>query len=114
MKIRVLVMKPKQKAQDVWIDPSHETITAMLGGEMAMSNPLNDGTVIISREGADTDGSVINRVIRNTRGQVVKAYSGMIIVAGLFLKIGELDSLTDKEIQQINERLEMAESEVHL
>ena len=114
MKIRVLVMKPKQKAQDIWIDPTHETLTAMVGGEIAMSNPLNDGTVIISREGADTDDSVINRVIRNTRGQVVKAYSGTIIVAGLFMKLGELDSLTDKEIRQINERLEMAGSEVQL
>ncbi len=114
MKIRVLVMKPRQKAQDVWIEPTHDTITTMLGGEMTMSNPLNDGTVIICREGAGKDGTVVNRVIRNTRGQIVKAYYGTIIVAGLFLKAGELDSLTDKEIQQVMDRLEMVESEAQL
>ena len=114
MKIRILLIEPRQRAQGIWIDPSHETLTGMLGGEMEMSNPLNDGTVIISREGADRDGSPVNRVIRNNRGQIVKEYSGTIIVAGLFMKAGELDSLTDKEIQQVNDRLEMIRSEVEL
>ena len=102
-KIRVLVMRPGQVEEEAWITPAHDVLRNIVGGDIDMKNPMDDGTVIICGK---ADGErVPNRVLMNSRGQVVARFYGTIIVSGVFLKEGELDSLTDSEIQRAKSRL---------
>ncbi len=102
-KVRVLVMRPGQAAEELWINPEHEVLRNIVGGEIEMKNPLDDGTVVICRKDAD---GVPNRILRNARGQEAARFCGTLIISGVFLKAGELDSLTDREVQQAKRRLE--------
>ena len=109
-KVRILLLKPGCEGRAMWIAPTHEVLSGLLGGEFTMQNPLNDGTVVISREPADMEQAP-SYVLRNSRGQVVSRFYGEVIVAGLFRKESELDSLSDGEIRMAMERLEVFDGE---
>ena len=104
-KVRVLVLSPGEEPKEKWILPTHEILCTIVGGEITTSNPLDDGTVIISSDTVDIDEEP-SRVLRNSRGQIVARFRGTIIVAGLYMEQHELDSLTDAEIKYVKERLE--------
>lgn len=104
-KIRVLVFRPEKEAEEMWIAGTHEILTGIVGGEITMRNPINDGTVIICRNTVDGPNPVPSYVLTNNRGQVVTRFYGTFIVVGLFMKLGELDSLTDEEIRMAKQRL---------
>lgn len=105
-KIRALVMRPKEEAEEVWILPTNDVLKKIVGGDIKMRNPLSDGTVIICKHEDVDHYPVANRVLRNSRGHIVSSFYGPIVVAGLFLEAGELDSLTDMEINMALNRLE--------
>ena len=104
-KIRVLLLKPGEKEREMWIAPTHEVISGLVGGEFIMRNPLDDGTVVICRDTVDAEQEP-SFVLRNSRGQVVTRFYGTVVVAGLFTKGAELDSLTDSEVGMALRNLE--------
>lgn len=109
-KIRILLLKPGEKGREMWIIPTHDVISGLIGGEFTMRNPMDDGTVIICGDTVD-EHQTPSYVLRNSRGQVVTRFYGPIIVAGLFTKGAELDSLTDKEVGMALNNLEPCDGE---
>ncbi len=107
-KIRVLIMRPGEDAKEMWIYPTHDVLTDLVGGEITMRNPMDDGTAIICKDTVDVDEEP-SRYLRNGRGQIVTRFYGTIVVSGVFMKAGELDSLTDEEVEMATQRLERAE-----
>ena len=100
-KLNVLLVKPGQRPERVWIDAGLESLQKAVGGYIEAVYPFEEPVAIIADEEGKVKGKELNRGLRTEDGKLYDVICGDFLVVGL----GEDDfeSLTPELMEHFEE-----------
>ena len=107
-KVKVIVARPGEKAYVTEIVPDYKTLSALVGGHIELTYPVDDEVAIISDECSKLKGKMPNRTVFGSatpkkcplyKGINPDVYAGTIVIIGDHGDTEDFDSLKEHELE---------------
>lgn len=99
-KIKVLIIKPKERPKVVYIGTELEDLQAVVGGEIQEIQPFDDEAAIICNDAGKMNGLPLNRAVYDANERMTDIVAGTFFICDAPIMSETFESLSEEQVRK--------------